>query len=182
VRPARNLLAGRYRVAYRADMEIRDCTAEDVDRLEVWRPTGQTRGHAARFARHVAGTSSLLVAWSADGPLGSCEVLWNGPKEPAIHAAFDCPEINGLQVWPPRHQGQGIGTALIAEVEDRARRLGIPLIGLGVADDNPRAAALYLRLGYAFTGCRYMDRWHYLDDAGIRHDEADPCMWLVKPL
>ncbi|MEU7824873.1 GNAT family N-acetyltransferase [Catellatospora sp. NPDC049133] len=163
-------------------MEIRDCTAEDIDRLEEWQPTGRDRAHGTRFARHAAGTSSFLVAWSADSPLGSCEVLWNGPKEPAVQAAFDCPEINGLQVWPPSRQGRGIGTALVAEAEDRARRRGVVLIGLGVADDNPRAAALYLRLGYAVTDCRYVDRWHYLDDAGVRHDQADPCVWLVKPL
>lgn len=163
-------------------MEIRDCTIEDVDRLEEWQPTGRNRGHAARFARHAAGTSTFLIAWSTDGPLGSCEVLWNGPKEPAVHAVFDCPEITGLQVWPPHHQGQGVGTALIAEAERRSRNLGISRIGLGVAKDNPRATALYLRLGYAFTGCDYVDHWHYQDDTGIRHDEADPCAWLVKPL
>ncbi|MBB4742969.1 GNAT superfamily N-acetyltransferase [Actinoplanes octamycinicus] len=163
-------------------MDIRECVAEDVERLERWRPTGRTRGHAARFARQAAGAGSFLIAWSAEGPLGSCELLWTGPKEPAVRAAFACPEINGLQVWPPHHQGRGVGTALLAEAERRARHRGLPLIGLGVADDNPRAAALYLRLGYTMTECRYVDHWHYLDDAGARHDEADPCIWLVKKL
>ncbi|MEV6522374.1 GNAT family N-acetyltransferase [Longispora sp. NPDC051575] len=163
-------------------MDIRECAAEDVDRLEDWRPTGPTRGHAARFARHTAGTGTFLVAWAADGPVGSCEVLWDGPREPVVRAAFGCPEVNGLQVWPPHRQGHGVGTAQVAEAESRARGLGHPLIGLGVADDNPRAAALYLRLGYTVTDLRYVDHWHYLDDAGVRHDEADPCGWLVKRL
>ncbi|WP_405749578.1 hypothetical protein [Streptomyces sp. NBC_01411] len=45
-----------------------------------------------------------------------------------------------------------------------------------------RAASLYLRLGYHETGCRYLDRYHYLDDEGLRHEVADPCRFLVKQL
>ncbi|BEL05291.1 hypothetical protein Q0Z83_034820 [Actinoplanes sichuanensis] len=86
-------------------MDIRDCTAEDLDRLEEWLPTGRPRVHAARFARQVAGVGSFIIAWAADGPAGSGEVRWDGPKEQAVRAAFDGPEINGLQVWPPARRG-----------------------------------------------------------------------------
>jgi hypothetical protein len=55
-------------------------------------------------------------------------------------------------------------------------------MGLGVGDDNPRAAALYLRLGFAETAIRYLDRWTATDDAGNRRDFAYPCRFLVKDL
>jgi ribosomal protein S18 acetylase RimI-like enzyme len=90
--------------------------------------------------------------------------------------------LNGLQVWPAERQSHGIGTAIIRAAEARARERGYRQIGLGVADDNPRAAALYLRLGYLETGCRYLDRYHYLDDRGRRHDVADPARFLVNQL
>ena len=59
---------------------------------------------------------------------------------------------------------------------------GLGWIGLGVADDNPRAAALYLRLGFGETGCRYLDRWEMVNEGGERQAFADPCRFLVKNL
>ena len=85
-------------------------------------------------------------------------------------------------VWPPERRSHGIGTAIVRTAEDLAVQTGYQWIGLGVDDQNTRAAALYLRLGYQETGCRYLDRYHYVDDDGIRHDAADPCRFLIKPL
>jgi hypothetical protein len=66
--------------------------------------------------------------------------------------------------------------------EQLARSRGLSRIGLGVDDGNPRAAALYLRLGYRETGCRYLDRYSYVSPDGVTHEVADPCRFLVKPL
>src|SRR5215472_11251120 len=44
--------------------------------------------------------------------------------------------------------GLGIGTCLIAALEDRIRVRGLPWAMLGVEESNPRAWALYDRLGY----------------------------------
>ena len=46
------------------------------------------------------------------------------------------------------HWGQGLGTLLIAAVEDRARGNNAERIVLRVVDDNPRAMRLYEHLGY----------------------------------
>nr|WP_221377253.1 hypothetical protein [Actinoplanes polyasparticus] len=59
---------------------------------------------------------------------------------------------------------------------------GVERLGMGVDDSNGRAAALYRRLCYGETGCRYLDRYHYVDDAGARHEVADPCRFLVRAL
>ena len=48
----------------------------------------------------------------------------------------------------PDAQGQGIATALFSFAEERAREHGITTMDLIVWDTNPRAAALYERLGY----------------------------------
>ncbi|MFD9963378.1 GNAT family N-acetyltransferase [Amycolatopsis sp. NPDC059020] len=89
--------------------------------------------------------------------------------------------MNGLDVAEDR-RSRGIGTALLATAETCARNRGYHHIGLGVDDDNPRAAALYLRLGYRETGCRYLDRYSYVDADGSSHDVADPARFLVKDL
>jgi hypothetical protein len=61
------------------------------------------------------------------------------------------------------------------------RRPAAPLPG-DVADDNPRAAALYLRPGFGETGCRYLDRYEVVDLYGMRHVITEPCRFLVKEL
>jgi ribosomal protein S18 acetylase RimI-like enzyme len=57
----------------------------------------------------------------------------------------DLVEIAGIQVMPT-FQGQGIGTQVIRALIAEARAAGVPL-QLGVETDNPRARALYDRLG-----------------------------------
>ena len=53
-------------------------------------------------------------------------------------------------VIDPRHQGKGVGTVLLAELQDKAGREGKP-IRLGTLHRN-RAAALYSRLGFQVVG------------------------------
>ena len=77
-----------------------------------------------------------------------------------------------------RHRRAGI----VHAAEARARRRGYVQLGLGVDDQNYRAAQLYLRLGYAEAGCRYIDRYHYRDNDGLRHEVADPARFLIKLL
>jgi ribosomal protein S18 acetylase RimI-like enzyme len=49
-------------------------------------------------------------------------------------------------------QSLGIGTALIGALEGRARDAGCVTARMSVEHDNPRALALYRRLGYAAVG------------------------------
>jgi len=64
-----------------------------------------------------------------------------------------------------RLQSLGLGACLVAEAEQRIRRRGLPWAMLSVEDDNPRARALYERLGYA-AWRRQTEAWHYEDDGG----------------
>jgi ribosomal protein S18 acetylase RimI-like enzyme len=52
----------------------------------------------------------------------------------------------------PLLQGLGIGTALVADLEERLRRRGRTEARLTVEHDNPDAARLYRRLGYVEHG------------------------------
>jgi GNAT superfamily N-acetyltransferase len=163
-------------------MLVRQCRAQDVGLLEYRIPTGRNRYHEARYCRQREGLSTFLIAYLDDIPVGSGEVLWQGAKEPEVRDRFpDCPEINGLAVVPER-QALGIGTAIIRTAEQFAARRGRHRIGMGVDDRNVRAATLYLRLGYRDMACRYLDRYHYVDEHGVSHDVADPCRFLIKAL
>jgi RimJ/RimL family protein N-acetyltransferase len=165
-------------------VNIQECREQDLELLEARMPSpGQTRRHAIRFERQQRGLSTYLIAWVDDVPVGTGEILWQGCAAPEVTQRYSrCPELNGLAVWPAELQSQGIGTAVVRAAEARAHERGYHQIGLGVTDDNPRAAALYQRLGYQETGCRYLDRYHHLDDHGHRHDVADPARFLVKQL
>ena len=146
-------------------------------------PSGPSRFHHRRLARQQRGTSNYLIAWLDEQPVGHAEVRWEGCAAAAVQERFPrCPEINALEVFPERMCSRGIGTALIAAAERRVTARSFGQIGLGVADDNPRAAALYLRLGFCETGCRYLDSYEVVDDTGARHVLSDPCRFLVKDL
>ncbi|MFB7226282.1 GNAT family N-acetyltransferase [Streptomyces fimicarius] len=163
---------------------IRPCLPTDLDILERHMPSpGRTRRHADRFDRQEQGLTTFLTAWIDDVPVGTAQILWQGCAAPEVQARFPgCPELNGLGIWPPDRRSRGIGTALIRAAEQRVRDAGHDLIGLGVDDDNHRAAALYLRIGYRETGCRYLDRYAYLDADGVRREVADPARFLVRSL
>ncbi len=49
----------------------------------------------------------------------------------------------------PAHRGQGGGRAVLEQVRDAARALGIRALHLEVARDNARARALYAECGFA---------------------------------
>jgi GNAT superfamily N-acetyltransferase len=151
--------------------------------LEAALPTGFDRRHETRLQRQDTGLSTYLVVWDGEVPVGSGEIRWHGCDAPEVAARFPaCPEVNALLVWPPERRSSGIGSALLAAAEDLVRARGIDDIGLGVDDDNPRAARLYLRLGYRETHCTYLDRYTYTLADGTRHHVADPCRFLVKDL
>jgi hypothetical protein len=51
-----------------------------------------------------------------------------------------------------------------------------------VAEDNPQAAKLYARLGYADTGLRTESRYLYPDDSGVPREIVEHNILLVKAL
>ena len=139
------------------------------------------RGCADRYARQVAGESTFYVAHDGEEIVGRGEAHWAGPFMSEVADAIgSVPEINGLEIVAHR-RGAGIGTALIAAIEEEARRRGVPAIGLGVGLDNDRAERLYRRLGYV-DDLRYEDCYTWIDADDVAHEAADACQFLTKQL
>jgi len=145
---------------------IRTLEEGDLDAIESFEPAGQGFVRAV-WARQHAGRSTLLVAWHGAEPIGSGEIAWDGAV----------PELRNLAVRAP-HRGSGVGSALIAAAE---RHVGSGrLLEIGVGDDNPGAAALYLRLGYRPTGARVTTTYFYIDDESVRRCATEVSQMLVK--
>ena len=72
-------------------------------------------------------------------------------------------------------RGLGLGTRLIAALEQKAKDRGLHEAIIGVESDNPRARALYERLGYRACG-HEQDTWQEIDNEGrpyTYHAEVD---------
>ena len=97
-------------------------------------------------------------------------VGWQG--KPTLRGV---PDLSDLFVTPARRK-QGVGTAMIAACEELARARGFTQLSLAVnPDDNPRALALYLRLGFRPTGGpKYLD--------GVYDGNEDWVIDLVKEI
>ncbi|WP_407553647.1 GNAT family N-acetyltransferase [Streptomyces sp. Pv4-95] len=81
----------------------------------------------------------------------------------------------------PALQSCGIGTVLMAGAEARIRGWGLAHAELAVEDDNPRARALYERLGYVAYG-QEAEAWDEQGpDGSVRRHEA-MCVRMRKRL
>jgi ribosomal protein S18 acetylase RimI-like enzyme len=103
----------------------------------------QTRGwddawQLAEFERRFEQFSVSVIEVEAR-PVGS---LWLEQRPDSLY-------IHELQVTPPQ-QGRGIGTAVVELVIEQGASHGLPT-GLSVVPANPRARALYERLGFRVT-------------------------------
>ena len=78
-------------------------------------------------------------------------------------------------------QSRGVGTALMRRLEEVTRERGLRAIELYVGKDNPRAQALYERLGYRVVG-ETTTRWSYRDERGQEVVESEDVWWMRKRL
>ncbi|RIJ59540.1 GNAT family N-acetyltransferase [Clavibacter phaseoli] len=148
-------------------IEVRALAAAEVGRLERDEPPG--RGFArAMWALQEAGGSTLLVAWDGDRPVGAGQLDLRG----------DVPELRNLRV-DAAERGRGIGTAIIRAAEER---IAPGRLAVGVGLDNPRARALYGRLGYRGTGETTTTTYAYVDDAGVTRQATETDERLARDL
>ncbi|SDH89454.1 ribosomal protein S18-alanine N-acetyltransferase [Nonomuraea jiangxiensis] len=76
-----------------------------------------------------------------------------------LAAAADQADVQTIAVLD-KHQGTGIGSAMLTELLSEARRRGAREIFLEVRSDNPRAQAVYRHFGFEDIGTRR----RYYDD------------------
>jgi GNAT superfamily N-acetyltransferase len=149
-------------------IEVRALAASEVGRLERDEPP-PGRGFArAMWALQEAGGSTLLVAWDGDRPVGAGQLDLRG----------DVPELRNLQV-DAAERGRGIGTAIVRAAEER---VAPGRLAVGVGLDNPRARALYERLGYRGTGQITTTTYSYVDDAGVTRRATETDETLARDL
>jgi ribosomal protein S18 acetylase RimI-like enzyme len=138
-------------------VRVRAAVPGDVAALEWF-------GHQRHLLPHIGeildrrerGEAELLVAEANGFPVGRIGVDFTRRPGKALLWSF---------AVIPNLQGLGIGTALIHAGEAVAAARGIATVEIDVGKDNPRAQALYERLGYEVAG-EEQGTWSYVDDAG----------------
>jgi ribosomal protein S18 acetylase RimI-like enzyme len=106
------------------------------------------------WRRRLAGTA-YFGAW-AGGPGSRLDgLVATFPEAGPGGAPSDGATWHLVAMWVrPERRGQGIADRLVEAVCDLARARGAVRVALWVADANPRAQALYRRLGFALSGER----------------------------
>lgn len=161
-------------------LTIRQAQREDMRKLE-WR--GEFSHLRELFERsyreQLFGRRHLLVADSGGYPVGRLFILLNGHNAKRANGSTHA-YLYSLQVMS-LFQGKGIGTRLIDAAEALLRQRGFAVVSIAVAKDNPRAQALYERLGYVVVD-ENEGRWQYRDHRGKQQDVHEPCWILEKSL
>lgn len=97
------------------------------------RVMGMTWDEFADMVRTVGEVRAILRARTTVG------FAWIERRDRTLH-------VHGVALEPP-FRGQGIGTAVFRDLEEEYRA-SVDAIELGVHESNPRARALYERLGF----------------------------------
>jgi ribosomal protein S18 acetylase RimI-like enzyme len=115
-----------------------------------YRPTGEMVGQ-------------VFIQWSSSDPRYA-----DGARRGYLYA---------LRI-KPAFQCRGLGTRMLNAAEDELRRRGMDTASIGVEKNNPRARALYERLGYRILADD-PGRWSYLDHEGNIQEVLEPA-WLME--
>jgi GNAT superfamily N-acetyltransferase len=140
-----------------AGLRVDDLRAADLDKLGWSGSPLHIKAVAAALDLVAPGDADYLVVRAPNGyPIAKGGVDHTDPERPG-------------KIWQLATHGSlqslGIGTLLIGALEDRIRGRGIEAAWLGVEHDNPRAKALYERLGYESFG-ETVDGWEQQDEQG----------------
>ncbi|MGK3205911.1 GNAT family N-acetyltransferase [Amycolatopsis sp. MEPSY49] len=155
-------------------LTIRDLTEADLPECG-WSGSRLHLEHVARqLARVPLGEAEYLAACAARSglPVGKGLIDYRANPEAGT--------IGQLAVHPAL-QSCGIGTALVLTAEERIRARGLRHAELGVEVDNPRAQALYERLGYTAYG-KAPESWDEEAPDGSTRRYETTCVLMRKPL
>lgn len=162
---------------------VRPLCQEDVSVLDRHGDAAINHSYIEEWHAQCVGEITMLVAWYGQRPLALGFVHWAGPRQQVLQALHaDCPEIFRLHVHR-LYRSMGLGTLIINEFERLVSDKGYGKIGLGVADSNPAAHALYQRLGYGEPVLsEFVDEFFVQNSDGRRVCHSEPAHFLVKHL
>lgn len=156
---------------------VRWARFEDLASLERLRDIWELRDSYRRaFEEYRAGRLLWLVADIGGKPVGT---VW-GELFPELDLSGETMHVVSFRV-DDSYQGLGIGSKLLAALEEEGRRRGRSRATLYVAKDNHRALGLYRRRGYEIVGER-QSRFDYTDPAGRRHQRTESQYVMAKRL
>jgi GNAT superfamily N-acetyltransferase len=152
---------------------VRDAMDEDLHALNLLRPLGVL--HADRIRGAAPDRYRYLVAQLDDQIVGMVMLYFRA--EPGWDRQHQMPLMMDLFVTPPM-RSRGIGVAMITAVEEFAVVKGYGHLYLRVEPDrNPRAFALYKRLGFQPLQAKpYEDAFHFVDSSGRVQEGVE---WVV---
>jgi ribosomal protein S18 acetylase RimI-like enzyme len=104
--------------------------------------------------RRLLAATAWLGAWQAGPPGQLTGIVATFPEASGDDQAVSGTWHLGAMWVSPEHRGQGIADRLVAAVCDLVRARGGDWVALWVADANPRARAVYRRLGFRLSGER----------------------------
>lgn len=157
---------------------VRAATPADLPALIAIKGADSEAVHRDRLGDAQAPSFRYLVLVVEGAVIGfACLVMrrpgyWSDGNDPT-----HLPQIVDLQVAAAQ-RGRGYGTAFIQALEQMTVAAGYGCLYISVEPvDNPRAYALYRRLGYQpLQPAPYPKRWTFTDSAGTIHQgEA----WIV---
>ena len=170
-----------YRLAGGEEIHIRPIQKADLPALE-WE--GEYRHFRRLYAEHYesfrAGSTLIYIAESQAGIMvGQVFILLysrNSEVADGMHRAY----LFSFRI-KPAYRNQGLGSYMLAFVEEQLLQRGYSIVRLNVAQDNPKARALYDRLGYEVIGYS-PGVWQYQDDEGAWQTMREPAWKMLKRL
>ena len=165
-------------------VEVHPLIRQELLAVERALPYGPPEKHAERLDRQQREAVVYLIAWHQGKPVGHGLLKWRGADEHHIVRAFQggCPDIEDLFVLEA-YRSRSVGTQILRAAEHLVREHGFDRIGLSVDVRNPRARALYERLGYQDAGLGlHSEHGEYVNQAGGVTTWEETCVYLVKPL
>lgn len=140
------------------ELTVRDLRKDDLASCAWSGSALHVRGLPRQLERVAAGDMDYLAVCPPSGvPVGI------GGVDYRMRQGAGC--LVQLSVHPAL-QSCGIGTVLVRAAEGRIRARGLVHAHLAVEDENPRARALYERLGYTAVGYG-LSGWEELEPEGM---------------
>jgi ribosomal protein S18 acetylase RimI-like enzyme len=162
----------------------RDAEEADLPALVAIKGEGSEAQHRDRFREAQCGSFRYLVLLRGQEVIGFALLVSRRPASWSdANDTQHLPQMVDLQVAEAQ-RGQGYGSTFVRAIEREAARAGYHQLYVAVEPaDNPRAYALYQRLGYQqLQPAPYLKAWEFTDSGGERHRGEDWIVDMVKPL